>query len=451
MKPCRQFLSFLRAINDFLNGTLWWCEKASILPEIFYMFLQRPEVALLLESSSGYARGLLAGITAYVREHGHWSVVTGEPERLGLPPQWLRTWRGDGIIARIETRAFADHLRHLDVPVIDLSETRYLAGIPWSQTDDAGIAALAASHFTERRFQNLAFCGDPGFAWSELRRDRFAAITAGNGQRFFEFKSVHRYAPSFDWGQEKERLKKWLATLPRPVGIFACYDFLARQILEACHEIGLPVPESAAVLGVDDDALVCNLAKPPLSSIAQDTYSAGYSAAQLLDRLMVLRQQRAVSEVQHRSTRQVDDNGAGDGGYENAVEVPIVVKPLGVITRESTDTIAIEDVGVASALQYIRRNFRHRISVSDVLQTCSLSRRSMDYRFKKLVGRTPHEEIQRVRLNYVKQLLATTRLPITMIARRAGFEHSEYMTAVFRRVEGTTPTKYRQSHRDNQR
>jgi LacI family transcriptional regulator len=203
-------------------------------------------------------------------------------------------------------------------------------------------------------------------------------------------------------------------------------------------------------LGVDDDALVCNLAKPPLTSIAQDTYSAGYSAAQLLDRLMILQQQRGGSKVQRRSMRQGYDNGAGDGGYENAAEVPIVVKPLGVITRESTDTIAIEDIEVAGALQYIRRNFRQRLSVSDVLQTCSLSRRSMDYRFKKLVGRTPHEEIQRVRLNHVKQLLATTRLPITMIARRAGFAHGEYMTAVFRRVEGTTPTKYRRSHRNKQ-
>jgi len=405
--------------------------------------MKRQSVALFLETSSGYSRGLLRGITAYVRDCANWSVVLIEVERGSLPPNWLRTWNGDGIIARIETRNVAEFFRGIQIPLIDLSETRYVKEAVWSQTDDAAIAALAAAHFIERRYGNIAFCGDPGFAWSRNRQERFADVVGTEGFQYFAFEATHRYADGFSWDDESNRMREWLQRLPKPVGIFCCYDFLARQVLDVCLNSKLRVPEAVAVLGVDDDALICELADPPLSSVTLDTHAAGYRAAELLHEIM--RSGDADSKINKQANklgRQTREIGAGTD-VPSTLEAPLVVRPLGVRLRESTDTVAIPDAEVAKALTFIRENATSNIFIEDVLASTSLSRRVFEYRFKKFVGRSPHDEIQRLRLNLAKRLLAGGNLPVGEIARRAGFKHGEYLTSVFRRSQGMTPTQFR--------
>ena len=409
--------------------------------------MPRRSVALLIETSNGHGRGLLDGVIAYVKESADWSVFLTEQERGAVPPNWLKNWRGDGIIARIETDDIADQLRDLHVPIVDLSATRHFKGIPWTSTDDTAIAALAVQHFMERGFHNLAYCGDPGFAWSNLRRDRYRELTLSAERKFFEYQSTHRYAPLFDWEQEKTRLGHWLTTLPRPVAIMACYDFQAQQVLDACRQSRIAVPESVAVLGVDNDRLICELAEPSLSSIIQDTHATGYEAARLLDEMMDM-QIKASNRTQASSRRSPVARSEQTATKSlskltTMTDPPLLTKPLGIMVRESTDTLAIDDHEISEALQYIRRHAHANIRVTDVLKTLSLSRRSLEHRFKKLVGRTPHEEIQRVRLNSVKRLLSETELSIAAIAERSGYEHGEYMTAVFRRVTGLTPSEYR--------
>lgn len=414
--------------------------------------MSRRSVALLIETSNGHGRGLLDGVVAYVKELADWSVYLTEQERGAVPPNWLKNWCGDGIIARIETDDIADQLRGLHVPIVDLSATRHVKGIPWTSTDDSAIAALGVQHFMDRGFHNLAYCGDPGFAWSNLRRDRYRELTLAAERKFFEYQSTHRYDPLFDWEQEKTRLGHWLTTLPRPVAIMACYDFQAQQVLDACRQSRIAVPESVAVLGVDDDRLICELAEPSLSSIIQDTHATGYEAARLLDEMMDA--QLTASRPQHPSN---NHHSLGRSNYPRdkslsklttTTDPPLLTKPLGIMVRESTDTLAIDDHEISEALQYIRRHAHANIRVADVLKTLSLSRRSLEHRFKKLVGRTPHEEIQRVRLNSVKRLLSETELSIAAIAERSGYEHGEYMTAVFRRVTGLTPTEYRRERQE---
>lgn len=414
--------------------------------------MSRRSVALLIETSNGHGRGLLDGVVAYVKELADWSVFLTEQERGAVPPNWLKNWCGDGIIARIETDDIADQLRGLHVPIVDLSATRHVKGIPWTSTDDSAIAALGVQHFMDRGFHNLAYCGDPGFAWSNLRRDRYRELTLAAERKFFEYQSTHRYDPLFDWEQEKTRLGHWLTTLPRPVAIMACYDFQAQQVLDACRQSRIAVPESVAVLGVDDDRLICELAEPSLSSIIQDTHATGYEAARLLDEMMDA--QLTASRPQHPSN---NHHSLGESNYPRdkslsklttTTDPPLLTKPLGIMVRESTDTLAIDDHEISEALQYIRRHAHANIRVADVLKTLSLSRRSLEHRFKKLVGRTPHEEIQRVRLNSVKRLLSETELSIAAIAERSGYEHGEYMTAVFRRVTGRTPTEYRRERQE---
>jgi LacI family transcriptional regulator len=216
------------------------------------------------------------------------------------------------------------------------------------------------------------------------------------------------------------RLCDWIKNLPKPVGIMACFDILGRQVLEACRQIEAAVPDDVAVVGVDNDELLCELADPPLSSVAPDAHRTGYVAAELLDQLM--------------SGKSVPPHGH-------------FIEPLAVVVRASSDVLAIEDPDVSHAMRFIRERACDGINVQDVLQSVPLSRRVLEGRFRKLVGRTPHEEIDRVRLDRVKELLRESELPLTEIAVRTGYEHVEYLSVVFKKRTGQPPSEYRKLHR----
>ena len=373
-------------------------------------------VALLIETSNAYARSLLDGILSYTRSSLPWSLYVPEQERGAPPPNWIAQWNGDGIIARIESEAIADALSGLEIPIVDVSAARHAPSIPYVETNDEKIAELAAQHFTQRGFQHFAYCGDPGFAWSNLRRDHFTTYIESIGGDVHRFESTPQLSHQYSWNQEKARLTRWLNGLPRPVAIFACYDIKAQQILEVCREQKIAVPESIAVLGVDNDRLLCELCSPPLSSVIPDALQTGYQAAALLDRMMS------------------GERVAARGHF---------IDPLGLKTRQSTDGLAIDDLEVAQAVQFIRENHWRGIDVSDVLKHSSLTRRVLDKRFKQSIGRTAHQEILRLRLDRVKQMLTETQLPLSEIAARCGFDNPEYLPVVFRREIGQTPSSYR--------
>ena len=375
-------------------------------------------VALLIETSNSYSRGVLDGIAHFARHHERWSIFLPEQERGGRPPRWLGQWKGDGIIARIETDEIARALRKTKLPVVDVSAARHLPDTPWVETDDTAIAELALKHLLDRGFRNLAYCGDPGFNWSQWRRDKFAALTNAAGVNLRSFDSLSRIDPKYSWNREKRGLAKWLGGLPRPIGIFACYDIQAQKILEVCRELDIAVPEEVAVLGVDNDRLLCELADPPLSSIVCNTHRTGFEAAALLNRMM--------------SGQQVDAE-------------PVLVAPLGIQTRQSTDILAIEDPDIAAALRFLREHAMEGINVADVVRHVPLSRRVLESRFKKILGRSPHEELTRLKLERIKQLLTETDLSLAEIASRTGFEHDEYMSVFFRKAEGVPPGQFRKS------
>jgi LacI family transcriptional regulator len=379
---------------------------------------RRRSIALFVETSNAYSRGLLEGILDFAQRQGDWSVFLPEQERGAVPPSWLANWKGDGVIARIETESIARSIRRFCGPVVDLSAARRIPGIPWADTDDLAIAQLAIDHFVERGFSNVAYCGDPGFEWSNLRSKNFAELARAKGRHVYVHDSIHRYDPRFTIDREKKRLAKWLQSLPRPVAIMACYDFKAKMLLDVCRELEIAVPEDIAVLGVDNDHLLCEFASPPLSSIVHDTKRTGFEAAELLQRMI---------------------------NHDQVGTECLVTRPLGICTRQSTDILAIEDREVISAMQYIREHANHNIRVSDVLRRIPLSRRVFELRFQKAVGRTPHEEIQRMRINRVKQLLSQLDLSIAEIAALAGYEHAEYMAAAFKRLTGQTPSEFRQA------
>ena len=377
----------------------------------------RKEVALLIETSNGYARGLLNGIIAYMREHESWSVYLGEHGRGDDPPKWLRRWGGDGVIARIENDRIAEVVVQSGLPAVDVSAARKVQRLPWVETDDRAIAEAAARHLLDRNFRQLAYCGDDSFNWSRWRSEHFARFAAKAGVPCSIYRPSSRARD--DWDATENDIAQWLLSLPRPVGVMACYDIRARHVLDACRRVDLAVPDHVAVIGVDNDEFLCNLTDPPLSSIAPDTRRTGYEAAALLDRLM--------------------------SGRERRRGQAIFVEPLGVVTRRSTDVLALGDPEVSAAVRFIREHACEGIAIKDLLEEIPLSRRVLEGRFRKLLGRTPHDEIARVRFERVRQLLRETRLPLTEIARRSGFRNAEYLATAFRREFGNSPNAYRKS------
>jgi LacI family transcriptional regulator len=228
------------------------------------------------------------------------------------------------------------------------------------------------------------------------------------------------HASGGSWEPSQERLKRWIASLPRPLGLVAANDLHGLRALDACRRAGLAVPEVVAVVGADDDAEVCELSDPPLSSVTFHPERVGYEAAALLERLM--------------------------GGRAAPAE-PLLVPPLGVSARQSSDILAIDDPDVAKAIHHIRRHAFEGITVEDVLREVPLSRRALEHRFRRRLGRTPKEEIQRLRFEQAKSLLATTDLPVARISDRLGFHQPAYLSAAFQREAGTSPSAYRRNHR----
>jgi LacI family transcriptional regulator len=371
---------------------------------------------LLIETSNAYARGLLEGIIDYVHRHEAWSIYLPEQERGARPPGWLARWKGDGIIARIETDEVARVVQRTKLPVVDVSAARRVPGIPWVETDDEAIARIAAEHLLQRGFRQLGFCGDPGFNWSVWREEHFARIVRAAGCECHLHRSLPLNEKGYSWNREKRRMAQWVQRLPRPIGILACYDIKAQQLLDACRELDIAVPEEVAVVGVDNDRLLCDLANPPLSSVIPNTHRTGYEAAQILDRLM-----------------------AG----EDVPPASHLIEPLGIQTRQSSDTLAIDDPDVATAVRFIREHATAGIDVSDVLAQVSLSRRALESRFRRIINRTPHQEIVRVRIERVKMLLSATDFSLSEIAATTGFEHVEYLSVAFKREVGQTPRQYR--------
>ena len=371
-------------------------------------------VALLIETSNAYARGLLRGIVSYMREHPNWSIHLAEHGRGDHPPHWLADWKGDGIIARIETPTIARALRRVTMPVVDVSAARLIPSLPWFETDDAAIAQLAYEHLKERGFKRFAYCGDPRFNWSNWRGEHFQRAVAADGWPCFIFEPS-KQAPADDAGLVDD-LVRWLRRLQKPVGVMACYDLRGRQILDACRRARIPVPEQVAVLGVDNDEMICELCHPPLTSLVPNTQRTGYEAAALLDAMM------SGQKAQGRTH---------------------LIPPAGVVTRQSTDVLAIEDQHVAQAVRFIREQACQGINVSDVLKVVPQGRRLLESRFKKFLGRTPHDEIIRVQINRVKELLSETDLPLAVVADRAGFKHVEYLSVVFKKKTGMPPSRYR--------
>ena len=362
--------------------------------------------------SSSHGRGLIRGVAEFAKQRPDWSLHLEEAGPLRASPHWLKAWKGDGIIARLETPEIARAVLGKKVPVVNVSGRSSPAGVPHVDMDNRAACELVVDYFFQRGYRNFAFCGNPRFEWSTWREDLLRERLASERIKLATFQFP-------DEPRGMAALSAWLQSLPKPIALLACNDLCGRHVLEACEMSGIAVPEDIAVLGVDDDDILCTLCRPQLSSIVPDTEGIGYRAAQTLHALM-----RGESKL--------------DGKQ--------LVRPLSVRTRESTDSAASSDWHVSQALRFIHGHATREISVGDVVVQAHTSRRFLEKQFQAIVGRSLHDEILRVRIETAQRLLATTTMPLKEVASRSGIGRADYLSSVFRQKLATSPSEYRKAH-----
>ena len=388
----------------------------------------QPTVALLIETSRAYGRGLCSGVAEYARTHGGWNFVLQERDLRGGIPDWLPAWRGDGIICRLSDSALADTLSAAGCPVIDLYGRIRHPSIPFLDTDAREVARMAARFFIDAAFDRFAFCGFPGLWFSD---ERCAAYIDHLRELGF---GCQVYDPPPDSDSEdvaareslhpegSEHLASWVAALPEHTAILACNDVRAQQLLTVAARIGRRIPEDLAVMGVDDDELICELTNPRLTSIRPDTGALGYNAARWLDMLM---QGRPLPAHQ------------------------LLLPPVRVHERASTDVIASEDPVFIRAVRFIRSNAGSGTDARAVVAEAGCSRSTLESRFRLLLGRSIRDEIIRVSIRRSCVLLIETQMTLGQIATACGFATASHFCRLFKQEMGTTPGDYRRIRRDH--
>lgn len=384
-----------------------------------------PRVAVCVDKARNYGRGVLRGIAQYVETFGPWSLSVDQQAAGNFANDWLHDWQGDGILAYINDAYLADHLRVSRIPTVELFAYQRDLGLPQVGNDDVAIGRMAAEHLLERRFSHFGFVGYPDEPWVQRRQHGFADVLRESSFAHETFLCARRPQTVSEWEQIQQRMTDWIRRLPKPVGIMACSDRHAQRVLDACQRATVMVPEEVAVIGVDNDEEICRLSNPPLSSITENSTRVGYEAARLLDQMMK--------------------------GILKAGKIsPILVSPVGVATRRSTDVTAISDWLIADSVRFIREHACDGLSVEKLVSEFGISRSVFYERFLNAMNRTPHQEILRVQLDRTKSLLTGTDLSMEKIAELAGFQHPANMSATFKRELGINPSVYRKQNRSGE-
>lgn len=385
-----------------------------------------PRIAVLMEINNNVRRGLILGINRYSQLNGPWNLRIGSCAYDKIVPN-LESWHANGIIGPIPNARIGQALLDAGIPTIATSlndgirtEKHPLSKLSEVSFDAAmNVAKLATEHFLERHFRNFAFVGLEDVIWSERRRRAFSEQLAVAGFELLEYR--HPVRPQERaWALEQDALTDWIRDLPTPIAILACNDEWGRMVVDCCRMAELQVPEQVAVLGIDNDDFFCNMADPPLSSVALGAEDAGYEVAALLDAMM-------------------------RGRVCKPKGIPI--KAIGIVTRQSTDVIAVSDREVYMGLRFIRDNVANQISVAQVADAVAMSRRALERRFRQVLGRTILDEIQLARLTCAKRLLLDTNHTIDRVAELSGFGTANYFVCFFRKQVGKSPSQFRGKRR----
>ena len=374
-----------------------------------------PRIAVLVDTATGWGRRLVHGVLQYAHKHGGWHVwveARGQEEKLRLPPGW----EGDGIIARVSSQPIADHLQGRG-PVVNISSIE-LKGTRFNSVtnDTKACAAAAGQHLLDRGLRNFAYCSLVERGYVDFHRRAFADFLESAGHTCEVYVPERGCGTRAAWQAQLRSLTNWLRELPKPVGILTWATKSGIEVINACDDVAIRVPDEVAVLGGDEDDLLCEACRPPLSAINVAAEQLGHDAADMLNVLM---------------------------RGETPAKSVIQVEPTGIVARQSTDVLAIDDADIVSAIRFIRDRPEQMIQVDDVARAVCVSRRSLERRFLSVLGRTVHDEIARSHLEHAVDLLVRTEMPMPAVAQASGYGSPEYFSTVFKERMGVTPLKYR--------
>lgn len=381
-------------------------------------------VAVFVETSRAYGRALCEGIADFAQANGHWVFEGGgESWEQGVAEI---AGKADGVIARIPNAEMADALSRLGIPVVDLYRWGEYPLIATADADHAAIGRLAAEWFVERRFRHFAFCGYRSAPFSKLRGAAFKESVERAGFSCSVYEET-RFDPDFlgklilqaeAYGDppDRKRLAAWLKALPRPAAVLCCHDIRAYQVITLCKELGLDVPRDVAVMGVDNDRILCGFADPMLTSVDPDAHQIGWTGA----RLLYERLTRACRAVRHER-----------------------IAPARIVERASTETDPVEPQWLAEALRFIRKEIPSGVNAAEVIRHVGLSHTQVEKAFAKALGNTVHQEIARLRMREACRLLTETAAPAAEVSKLTGFSSPQYFNRLFAAQHGITPLEYR--------
>jgi LacI family transcriptional regulator len=382
------------------------------------------KVMLLVENAYSFDGKFLLGVADYARHHGPWRFfrelpfyVTSQGKYTSL--RHLRKWGADGIIMR--ERKNTNEIIKMGLPTIILPNyaMKEFPGLPNVVVNNEDIAKMTVEHFLERGFKNFGYCGFDDYWWSRERGEMFQKMITDVGYKLNFYKQPKSRSKRF-WENEQYIIADWLQALSKPVGILTCNDERGQYVAEACKIAHLLIPDHVAILGVGYDDVLCELSDPPLSSIMLDARNTGYRVAALLDKLM-----------------------AG----ERVKFEKIFIRPVHIVTRQSTDLLAIEDEAVITAVRFIRQHGKEPLRVEDVVKHTFVSRRVLERKFRLLLNRSIYEEIRKTRISYVARMLLETDISVSQIALTMGYPGPDHIAKYFMREMGITPGDYRKQYR----
>lgn len=383
-------------------------------------------VIVLVESSAAYGRACAQGIARYARNHGQWLIRLMPHDQMPvLDPNIPWKWEWDGVIARIANQRLLNMVRRLKLPTVDIIGSVPMKNVAVVDADHHRIIELAMEHLLSNGLRHLAFCGVPGLTFSDRREAIFMRRDCPSEVKRYAYQmpGPHKSPLEGDdqrWLRDLKAMRVWLEQLPKPVGIVACNDTRARHMIEVCMAAGLEVPRDVAVIGIDNDDVICELSTPTLTSIDPNAEAIGYEAARVLDEMM-------------------------EGGP--VPDQPLLIPPLGVERRGSTNVEAFNDDELNQAIRFIREHCDQGINVGSVVSHVGLSRSTLERRFNEHLDCTIHEYIHRLRMDRVQRLLLETNYPAAQIAKMTGFGTNSYFGAMFRKHTGLTPGQFRRQQR----
>lgn len=378
----------------------------------------------IADFSEQFPNRILKGIRKYSQESGEpWVVCKMPPsyvQKTGFDGlvAWTRKWQADVVLANFNPGDKVEAFRKYGIAAIAIDNISPFAQIPNLTADYHRMGEMAAAQYVAMGFRNFGFFGYNGVCWSDARRQGFRDYLEGLGlgQNFHVW---DRIRTDTLWSYDEAKLGEWLNSLPKPIGIMACDDTQANILLEGCRSSGINVPAEIAVIGVDNDEMLCSMTDPQLSSIDVDLEGGGYAIARMAERMV----------------REPDYPGED-----------IVLRPIGLVQRLSSSMMATDDKAVQAAIAFINHNADKKIKVADVLQHVPMSRRSLEQHFMKATGLSIHDYITQVKIEYLSQRLLESNDPVSAIVAKMDEADAKSITRRFVSVKGCTPTEFRRKH-----